>query len=565
MSAPSETQVVFVGSGINSLVGAALLAVRGKRVLVLERNDRLGGCIRTEELFPGYRHEVFSSWHPLFVGSPAMPNSSPSWNRPGWKCCAATIRPAWSGRTAGAWRSGRTWPTPPGAWTRSPGDGQALQDMAARMFGEDAALTFGLLGKNPYSWDLLKLLYSEWRKRGLDGMTAFAAGALENFRRWSERTLRSDAARADRALDPAFRPGAGRCRFGADRQADLRRRGQRRHARDQGRRQPAGRGAGPRHRESRRPAADQRAGGPRAGRGPGRRARAAGVQLADGRRVRARDAVVCNVTPQQLYGQLLPDAPPPARAQAYRYGRGCMQLHFALNAPPAWMEPELVKVPLVHLTESLEQVCASVTEANNGLLPARPTLAIGQPVAVDPSRAPEGGWILWIQMQEMPARLKGDAAGQIDTPADGRWNEAVREAYADRVQARLERVMPGLAERIVGRRACSPADLETLNCNLVGGDPYSGICSPDQFFWLRPFASQRRRRTVAGLYHIARPPTGPGLGAGSARWSPGRSRRRATFRRGIRPRAGRPRAPSAHRGRRAPRQPVAVPTTTHRG
>ena len=76
----------------------------------------------------------------------------------------------------------------------SPGDGQALQDMAARMFGEDAALTFGLLGKNPYSWDLLKLLYSEWRKRGLDGMTAFAA-ALENFRRWSERTLRSDAAR----------------------------------------------------------------------------------------------------------------------------------------------------------------------------------------------------------------------------------------------------------------------------------------------------------------------------------------------------------------------------------
>ena len=78
-----------------------------------------------------------------------------------------------------------------------------------------------------------------------------------------------------------------------------------------------------------------------------------------------------------------------------------MQLHFALNAPPAWMG-QLVKVPLVHLTESLEQVCASVTEANNGLLPARPTLAIGQPVAVDPSRAPEGGWILWIQMRKCP-------------------------------------------------------------------------------------------------------------------------------------------------------------------
>ena len=147
MSAPSETQVVFVGSGINSLVGAALLAVRGKRVLVLERNDRLGGCIRTEELFPGYRHEVFSSWHPLFVGSPLCRTQVRRAGTGRAGCCAATIRPAWSGRTAGPGAQaghGRRRPAP-----ASPGDGQALQDMAARMFGEDAALTFGLLGKNP--------------------------------------------------------------------------------------------------------------------------------------------------------------------------------------------------------------------------------------------------------------------------------------------------------------------------------------------------------------------------------------------------------------------------------
>ena len=524
MSAPSETQVVFVGSGINSLVGAALLAVRGKRVLVLERNDRLGGCIRTEELFPGYRHEVFSSWHPLFVGSP------------GYAELKSELEQAGLEVLCGDYSTGLVGPDGRGLALRqdmadaarrldalSPGDGQALQDMAARMFGEDAALTFGLLGKNPYSWDLLKLLYSEWRKRGLDGMTAFAAGALENFRRWSERTLRSDAARAliapwtlHSGLGPDDAGSAliGKLTFAAVVSGGM----------------PVIKGGGSRLVEALARVIENRGGqlltNAQVDRvlveGQGRRARAAGVQLADGHRVRARDAVVCNVTPQQLYGQLLPDAPPPARerAQAYRYGRGCMQLHFALNAPPAWMEPELVKVPLVHLTESLEQVCASVTEANNGLLPARPTLAIGQPVAVDPSRAPDGGWILWIQMQEMPARLKGDAAGQIDTPADGRWNEAVREAYADRVQARLERVMPGLAERIVGRRAYSPADLEALNCNLVGGDPYSGICSPDQFFWLRPFASgggaRGHRTPVAGLYHIgASTHPGPGLGAGS--------------------------------------------------
>ena len=77
-----------------------------------------------------------------------------------------------------------------------------------------------------------------------------------------------------------------------------------------------------------------------------------------------------------------------------------MQLHFALNAPPAWTER--TGQGAAGAPDRKQQVCASVTEANNGLLPSRPTLAIGQPVAVDPSRAPEGGWILWIQMQKCP-------------------------------------------------------------------------------------------------------------------------------------------------------------------
>src|SRR5918995_4079725 len=64
---------VFVGAGINSLAGAALLSQAGWSVCVLERNDTLGGCIRTSSdlTVPGFTHEVFSSWHPLFTGSAA--------------------------------------------------------------------------------------------------------------------------------------------------------------------------------------------------------------------------------------------------------------------------------------------------------------------------------------------------------------------------------------------------------------------------------------------------------------------------------------------------------------
>ena len=45
---------------------------QGWRVCVLERNDWLGGAIRTAEITePGFLHEVFASWHPLFTGSAA--------------------------------------------------------------------------------------------------------------------------------------------------------------------------------------------------------------------------------------------------------------------------------------------------------------------------------------------------------------------------------------------------------------------------------------------------------------------------------------------------------------
>src|SRR6266850_8407253 len=67
-----EADAVIVGSGINSLACAALLARGGWSVLVLEREDVLGGAIRTAEITePGYVHDVFSAWHPLWVGGAA--------------------------------------------------------------------------------------------------------------------------------------------------------------------------------------------------------------------------------------------------------------------------------------------------------------------------------------------------------------------------------------------------------------------------------------------------------------------------------------------------------------
>src|SRR6476619_7115117 len=65
----ADYDAVLVGSGVNSLACAALLARGGWRVCVLERNDWFGGAIKTEELTePGFLHDTFSAWHPLWVG-----------------------------------------------------------------------------------------------------------------------------------------------------------------------------------------------------------------------------------------------------------------------------------------------------------------------------------------------------------------------------------------------------------------------------------------------------------------------------------------------------------------
>ena len=72
MTSKENFDAVIIGSGINSLVAAAVLSKSGWRVLVCERNATAGGAIHTSQAtLPGFTYELLSSWHPLFVGGPA--------------------------------------------------------------------------------------------------------------------------------------------------------------------------------------------------------------------------------------------------------------------------------------------------------------------------------------------------------------------------------------------------------------------------------------------------------------------------------------------------------------
>jgi phytoene dehydrogenase-like protein len=248
---------------------------------------------------------------------------------------------------------------------------------------------------------------------------------------------------------------------------------------------------------------------------------ATGVQTTDGDRYQARRAVLANVTPQQLYLELLQHARIPGSiledARRFRYGRAGMQIHMALSEVPIWRgDQRLGQAAAVNLTDGLDGVSKAVNEATRGLLPVSPTIAVGQHSVADPSRAPKGAATLWLQLLELPSRVSGDAGGEIDV-GDGSWTEELRESFADRVQTILAQYITNLDSALVGRTVLSPADLEAANRNLVGGDGYSGSLEAFQNLVLRPRPSRSGHATVVDrLLHIgASTHPGPGLSGGS--------------------------------------------------
>ena len=90
---------VIIGSGINALVAAAMLGGAGNRVLVLERSDRIGGCMRSEEAtLPGFTHDVMAATFVLFLTSPAHAALGKDLARHGLEFChtehpTAVLRP----------------------------------------------------------------------------------------------------------------------------------------------------------------------------------------------------------------------------------------------------------------------------------------------------------------------------------------------------------------------------------------------------------------------------------------------------------------------------------------
>ncbi len=188
---------ILVGGGINALVAAALLGKKGRKVLLLERNAEIGGCLRTEEITaPGFIHDVMATTLVLFLTSPAYGAIGKDLEARGFKVAhselpTGVLRPDGS-HVLFAMDRARNVAT---FEALAKGDGEAYSREMNQM-GADAPFLFSVLGGQLWSRQMLTTIAREAWKRGPRGLAAWFGEALRPARHYLEATYQSEALHA---------------------------------------------------------------------------------------------------------------------------------------------------------------------------------------------------------------------------------------------------------------------------------------------------------------------------------------------------------------------------------
>jgi phytoene dehydrogenase-like protein len=444
-----------IGAGPNGLAAAIVLAQAGVQVEVLEAESTPGGGVRTLELtLPGFRHDFGSAIYPLGAGSPFF--SSLSLNDYGLK------------------------------WIHSPAAlAHPLDDGTAVMLERDLDEATNSLGADGAAWDkLMRPFVERWSefaaeilrpvsfmprhpllmaRFGLVGLRS-AEAVAHRFRSVRTRALFAGlAAHSFLSLDeplsaafailmavPAHAVGWPIPRGGSQAITDA----------------------------------------------------LCGVLSSLGGKVRASsrvqsvsalgdyDLILCDLTPRQLIALGKEKLSNSYRRQLerFRYGPGAFKVDYALNAPIPWKAADCLRAASVHLGGSFEEIAASEKAVRSGQLAERPFVLLAQPSLFDSSRAPAGKHTAWAYCH---------------VPNGSKVN------MLEKLENQIERFAPGFRECILARHVFSPADLESMDANLVGGDVGGGVMDIRQFLF-RP--TWRHYATSARNIYICSASTPPGGG-----------------------------------------------------
>ncbi len=167
---------------------------------------------------------------------------------------------------------------------------------------------------------------------------------------------------------------------------------------------------------------------------------------------------------------------------------GAFKLDYALSQPVPWRAPECARAITVHLGGAFEEITLAEYAVARGHCAEKPFVLVAQPSLYDSTRAPEGKHVLWAYCH---------------VPNGSGFD------MTERIEAQIERFAPGFKDCVLQRQSLSPAALEQMDGNLVGGDISGGAMTMGQMLF-RPGAGNYATGTP-GVY-LCSSSTPPGGG-----------------------------------------------------
>ena len=491
---------IIIGGGHNGLVAAAYLARGGRKVLVLERRELLGGCAVTEEIWPGYRVSTAAYLTSLLQERIVRELELP---RFGYQVDAKD--PAFfsafpDGRHFFMWQDRAKTLAEIAKFSRHDAEVYpAYEDQLERL----SQVVEGLLLTTPPQFppralDFVDYLKLAGKMRGLSPrdivalVKIFTQSAAEFLDEWFE----SEEVKVTLATDGVIGANGGprspgtayillhHCMGGVA-----------------GHRGLWGFVRGGMGTVSEAIAASARARGVEirvnapVAKVLVRNGRARGVVLESGEEIEA-STVASNLDPKLTFLRLLDekdlDAEFVRAIRNFRIEGTSCKINLALNGLPEFTAYPGAPGPhhkaTMHICPSIEYVERAWDDAKYGRASERPLLELTIPTMYDASLAPPGKHIMGIFLQYAPYTLR-----------EGTWDE-LREPFGDRVISLIEEYAPNIRQIIEHRQVLTPLDLER-RFGITGGNIFHGEMSLDQMFVMRPVAGWARYRTpVAGLY-----------------------------------------------------------------
>ncbi|HEY7895448.1 MAG TPA: NAD(P)/FAD-dependent oxidoreductase [Gemmatimonadaceae bacterium] len=506
--------VIIIGAGHNGLVTAAYLARAGRRVLVLERRDLVGGACVTEEVWPGFK-----------VSTAAYVNS--------------LLRPEIIRDLRLAEYGFEMLPRDPSSFTPFP-DGRSLllgpdramtQREIAKFSERDAAaypayeamlervadlIEPTLMQTPPAPWssrprDLLALGKLAWKFRALGADASRAIEILTaDARTVLDRWFESEQLKATLATDAIIGAFASPSMAGTAYVLFHHVMGECNGVRGVWGYVRGGMGGITQSLAS-------------AARDLGveirldspvshimvRDGRARGVALADGTEFLGHQ-IASSADPNVTFLQLMDERDVPADfVRAVRqidYRSASLKINVALSELPnftALPSAGAVGGPqhrgTIHIAPTLDYMERAYDDAKYGRPSASPILECTIPSAVDPTVAPPGKHLMTMFIQYAPYALR-----------EGTWDDQ-KERFADRCFDILGEYAPNFKRSVIARQVLSPLDLERRFA-LTGGNIFQGAMTFPQLFFLRPLAGYADYRTPVENLYLCGAATHPGGG-----------------------------------------------------